>query len=718
MIRHLLAGLCLLGLAGAIVSCSSAPTKDDKEINQALNEEVGEEASADDNDFDEEEASEDLSEEEEFGGEEAESVAEEDLEEGEASDESLAENSEFTEDEPQDAVEPEIAKQPQEEAVSNLGGEGEVQVTKINFISDQMGGSILVEGSGDLKYQKRFNPQTNQFILELENTYLDDKLKRPLITKDFNSPIAAINAYQSQNSSVTRIVVQMSKPIEPTVQKNGNRILIIPREHVQQLVTANVAAQLPVLNSPKGPGANNFKKQNEKHALQAKTIEEFILGTSEYYGRRIDIHTGKDADIRDIIEFISEQSGANIVLSDKVTGTVNLKLRNIPWDQALIIILRSKRLGYIRQDNVLRISTLDDLEAENKAIQRVIQSRVQLSKLKVKVVPISYAEVEDLEKQVSKFSTPERGHVIADERTSSLIIKDTEEVIGNMVSLITKLDIPPPQVMIEAKIVEATQSFVDTFGISWGYSGASKKIGANSGTDVNLTSNFGFVSGTSGVGNFNLNIGQIDILGSLNAAIALEETKNTVKVISSPRIMALNNEEAEITQTGQVLTKRIEVTTDGRESVTVTPRTFAMTLKVTPQVTASGSVLLELDVARQFPGALDSGERPINGRTAKTKALVQNGQTAVIGGIFQNDYLKGENGIQGLKDIPFFGWLFKNKKLDRTKTELLIFVTPRVMPLDKSYANGVITDSSDLEFQDDIGKNSADEVESIESEIK
>ncbi len=727
MIRNILILTLIFSLQLIITSCSSGPTKDNVEIENALNEETGadgaaseeEEIEDDEDDEDGEELAEnDEGDEEEFEDDED---GEDELEED---DEELAENEAEEDLEDLEEVDEEAQEEVAEEELPE-GVEAPVslsEINKINFLSNKNGGSVLIEGSEALSFTKRFNKNTNQFILEIENVVLKESLKRPFITKDFNGPIAAINAYQSENSSTARIVVQMTDSREPIIEAHGGTLVIVPMgDGAAPAVGSNEPSveEAPVVKPPPKKFAKApYYKVREDKALQAKSIEEFILGSGTYYGKRISIHTGNEADVREVIRFISEESGVNIVMSDMVKGSINLKLREVPWDQALVILLRSKKLGYVRQGGVLRISTLQDLEDENKATKSVLESRIKLSSLKVKVVPVSYADVKKLSNQVKKFSTKGRGDVISDTRTSSLIIKDTAEIIQKITSLVKKLDIPPPQVMIEAKIVEATQNFIDTFGINWGYAGVPHQLSANGGAGgsaINLRNNFAFDSVASGVGSFSVNIGQLDILGNLAARLVLEESKNTIKVISSPRIMALNNENAEIIQGGQVLTKKVSIV-DGVETTTITPRPFSMTMNVTPQVTASGSVLLSLDVTRQFPGADDSGERAINTRSAKTKALVQNGQTAVIGGIFQNDALKGENGIQVLKDIPIIGWLFKSRTENRTKTELLIFVTPRVMPLDESFVGSNV--AKQIGGDREVEESSEEDADEIEKEVQ
>lgn len=582
-----------------------------------------------------------------------------------------------------------------------------VQVTKIDFLGNQAGGTVLVETSGPAKYTTRNNPENNQFILEIENAVLPKNLKRPYITKDFNSQIGAINAYQSKDSSIARIVVQMKGSDLPIVQAEGNAIMIMPSQggaEAQEMQVATSAAEgdggssddssdSVVDSNGYGEGDRASydveKAQQDEKLLGAQSLEEFLTGNNQFYGRKISIETGKDADVRDIINFISEQSGANIVISDDVKGTIQMKLRQVPWDQALVILLRTKKLGYVRQGNVIRISTLTQLTEETNASKQVIESRRTLSPVMVRVIPISYASVDDLAKQVSEFLTKSRGSATPDVRTSSLILRDTSETLDKISRLVKELDVPPAQVMIEGKMVEATERFSESFGVNWRFSGAPEKVsegGGADGADINITTAFASTPTADNIGKgiLSLNVGRLDFLGNLDAALALEEEKNNIKVISSPRIMTMNKQEAEITQSGEVFSKKTtENVTTGQSEIEIKRIPYSVKMKVTPQVTSSGSVIMDVHVSREFPGTIDSEskERPIEKREAKTKALIKNGQTAVIGGIFQNDVADSVVGVPLLKDIPILGWLFKSKQKSIEKTELLVFLTPRIMNL-------------------------------------
>lgn len=550
-----------------------------------------------------------------------------------------------------------------------------VEITNIEYKHGEKGGTVLIESTGLLTYKTRINSDTHQYVIEIANSTLPDRLKRPYILKEFNSPFAAVNAYQSPGSSTTRVVIQLKGEDEPMVQEEAGSLMVF---------SGMVQEQLQAQQQEK-----DAKIEMKGKILNARSLEDFIMNNDQFYGDPINLQF-KDADIRDVINMISQESGVNIVLSEGVKGNVTVKMREVPWDQALVIIMRSKGLGYIRQGSVLRVATLDQLREETEAAKRMLQSQQDLTPLKVKVIPVSYGKVDDMLQQIMPFLTPGRGKIIADKRTSSLVITDTESMLDKVTRLIAELDIPPAQVMIEGKIVEAGEEFKEQIGINWSALGGSKVLSADGGANggpIFLSPSLRVqpISGDSaagGVGSLGLTIGTLDFLGDLNATLALAENDTLVNIISSPRVVTINKEEAQIAQKGENVTITQTLDQNGNAAPTVNRTPVELLLKVTPQITADGGVIMDVDVKREFVGAVvnqETNARPINSRSAKTKVLVKSGQTAVIGGIYQNDVNKGETGVPGLKDLPVLGWLFKSRNTEATKTELIIFLTPRIL---------------------------------------
>ncbi|WII73420.1 type IV pilus secretin PilQ [Bdellovibrio sp. 22V] len=543
-------------------------------------------------------------------------------------------------------------------------------ITDLQFKANETGGTVVVQADKPVTFTTRSNPDLRQFIVEVDNANLPDRLKRSLNTRDIKGSVGAIDAYQNPGSTTARFVIQLREGVgEPTVQAEGNSLLIVANG------SAAAASQVAQADSPN-------VDMNDGNILPSQNLTEFLAGNTKFYGKKISIETN-NMDIRDALNFITEESGVNMVISEDVKGAVSLKLRQVPWDQALVVIMKAKKLGYTRQGNVLRIAPLQDLKAEEDDATKLAQARKNVEPLKVRMFPVSYARVDELEKKIKDF-LGDRGRVVGDVRTNALVVTDIEENLERAAKLIASLDTQPAQVLIEGKIVEAKESFTRNIGINWGATGAPIKLGNTARGPVNMNPSFNVNPGAGNNGNFNLNLtlGTLDIFGTLTAALALSESEEQVKIISAPRIMTMTNEKADINQTTEVPVR--QVTQNG----TATQETFqfkplTLKLEVTPQVTADGSVIMKVLVNRQFRGAdvssAGQGAFAVNSREANTRVLVKNGQTAVIGGIYQSDATDGEAGVPWFRELPFISYLFKTKNISKEKSELLIFLTPRIM---------------------------------------
>jgi type IV pilus assembly protein PilQ len=546
-----------------------------------------------------------------------------------------------------------------------------VQITDLQFVGADRGGSVKIETSAPAHYQTRRNEVENQFIVEIENATLPEKFKRPYITKEFNSPIASINAYQNQGSTTTRVVIQMRDTTELAVQQDGNSLVVAAGG-----APTPAPVPAPVAEAAPAEGVDGVS------ATGASSFNDFLTGDSHYYGRKINIEV-TDEDVRNVFNLIAEESGANMVLDDKVTGPVTVKLRQVPWDQALVVVMKAKGLGYVRQGNVLRISPLDTLKKESETARDIVESNQKLDPLKVKVLPINYANVEDLVKQCEKFLSP-RGKIASDNRTSSIIITDTGDTIERLSKLIKTLDVAPDQVLIEGKIVEADSNFDRNIGVNWGTSGQPVAMGNSpSGLPVNLTPSSAFapsmIPQPLGLA-LNVNVGTLDVLGSLSAALSLYEKEDTVKVVSSPRIVAMNREKSTISQSDQIPVSQI-TQTGTAPTISVRYESADLRLEVVPQITPEGGVIMDINVKREYfgPAPAGGGSPAKFGRQAQTRVMVHTGQTAVIGGIYDNTQTEGESGVPYLRNIPVLGWLFKNHDRTSAKKELIIFLTPKIL---------------------------------------
>lgn len=574
----------------------------------------------------------------------------------------------IAEEEPAPTPEP-VAEAPAAAEVTKIA-----LIKNIRFRANDNGGTVVVEADGPLQYETRMNADNNQFVVEIPNSKLPEKLKRPFNTRDIKGGIGAIDSYQNKGSTTTRVVVQLRPgAVEPVVQAEGNALLIVGSGQGASSSSGTIAAETDASSD----------ENAEATILSSSSLEEFLAGNIQFKGKKISLETS-DMDVREAIKFISEESGTNLVLADEVKGTVSLKLRQVPWDQALVVIMKSKKLGYTRAGNVLRIAPLADIRAEEDETVKIAAAKKALVPLKVRVIPVSYAKIDEIATNIKPFLS-ERGKVIGDVRTSSLVISDVEENLNRAMKLVQSIDIPPNQVLIEGKVVEATDDFQKSIGVDWRTTGNDFKLPfpGYRGRDVIGRTNFDVTPGGTSSRTFNLNfqMGTLDILGDLSASLQLYEQKNMAKVLSSPRIVTLHNEPAEINQTTEVPLIQETVTATG-STKTATFKPVKLRLSVVPQITNDGAVIMAVDVNRDFlSGAADqqTGARAVNTRSAKTKVLVKNGQTAVIGGIYQSDQSTGENKVPVLGDIPILGWLFKSQSKTDNRNELLIFLTPRIL---------------------------------------
>lgn len=555
-------------------------------------------------------------------------------------------------------------------------------ITDIRYLANQAGGTVVVEATGPLNHQSRFNQQTGQYVVEIQNATLPSQLKRPYLMKDFQGSFGSINAFQTPGENSVRVVVQLKPGFtdEPAVRAEGNTLVVVPP-------AASAAGFQAAGNTP--PSGDAFGgaggATNIDQPLASRSLEEFLMSNQKFYGKPISLQV-RDAEIRDVVSFISEESGANIVMSDTVTGKISVKLRRVPWDQALVTVMRTKGLGYVRQGGVIRITTMKDLKEESENALDMLRAQQESAPVKVKVIPVNYANVESLVGQLREFLTKD-GKVVADPRSNSVLITDKEDVLNKVSRLVTALDTQPNQVKIEGKIVEASENFASTVGVRWGFSGSPVTLsptGGAFGTPLDLTPSLAIGDVTNVTANrMGFQVGTLDFLGNLSAALNLAERDQTAKIISSPSIVAMNREQAEIGQQGEVISV-VSIRNAQSGDLTTTENRIKLNLRlaVTPQITTDGSVIMDMDVIREFAGPVSNQiteSRPVNTRTAKTRVLVRDGETAVIGGIYQADDNAGEDGVPILKDIPVLGWLFKSKFKSREKNELLIFLTPQIL---------------------------------------
>ena len=410
----------------------------------------------------------------------------------------------------------------------------------------------------------------------------------------------------------------------------------------------------------------------------------------------------QDADLRSVLRTFAEISGLNMLIDTTIQGTVNMALRDIPWDQALDLILRANTLGYVVEGSVIRISTLTALAEEEAQRRKLTEEQALSGDLRVLTRSLSYARASELVALLTANVLSARGNAQIDNRTNTIIITDLGDRLQRAGELLDILDRPEPQVEIEARIVQTSRDFARAIGVRWGANGrASTALGNTTGlafpNQGSLTGRTGISQGAPppdpgadavnnvvnlGVTGANTAIGLA--LGAINGALNLDvelsalERSGQGRILSTPRVTTQNNIEAEIMQGVE-----IPIQTVANNTVTVTFRAAALVLRVTPQITAAKTVIMRIAVENSSPDFSRSVNNipPIDTQRANSQVLVADGETTVIGGI----YVSREQATQGrtpaLHQIPLLGWLFKRNEFTEENRELLIFITPRIIKL-------------------------------------
>ena len=462
-----------------------------------------------------------------------------------------------------------------------------------------------------------------------------------------------------------------------------------------RVLTAAMTIALVVLLAV-GDGRANELQQPPAPPPQPPLVEQATAGQpTRFAGEPITLDY-QDADLRAVLRTFSEISGLNIVIDPAIHGTVDVSLKEVPWDQALDIILKANKLGYAVDGNVVRIAPLTVLAQEEEERRKLTEAKALAGDLQILTVPLSYAKASELVPILTRSALSVRGEVQVDPRTNTLIVRDLPDRLVTAGELIKSLDRPQPQVEIEARIVQSSKDFARQIGVEWGFNGrVDPALGNTTGLAFpNSGSVTGRVGGTQGPAGGTQTERGVNLrtedpattalgmaLGSINGALNLDlalsalESSGRGRVLSTPRVSTQNNTEAEMTQ-GQ----EIPIQTVANNTVTVTFKPAALTLRVTPQITASNTVILRVFLENASPdfSRAVNGIPPIDTQRAVTTVLVADGETTVIGGIYVSREQAASDRVPALHRIPLLGWLFKRDQNLDLSQELLIFITPRI----------------------------------------
>jgi type IV pilus assembly protein PilQ len=582
-----------------------------------------------------------------------------------------------------------------------------VKVTGIEFVGTSDPSEVVIQGDGPLTFDKQDNPDLKQVVIEVKDAKLANKgVARKLDTSSFNGNVSLISPYQVDGQEVVRVVIQLREQASLDASVDGNSIRVkIPGgggggggggdltavdapPADGSAPPADPAAPAPdpaAFTAPSGSGA-----PSDPIADRLKSFVE-SQETRKFIGRPITLQL-RDADIGDVFRLIGEASGFNILLSDDVSGKVTISLVDVPWDLALDTVLKSNRLGAERNANILRVSTLARLTAEKQEELAAKRAATAAAPKVTRVFSISYAKLDDTTTALQKFASGTDAVIHPDARTNSIVVSDTAEAMEKIRKVLEVLDTQTPQVLIEGKVIDATEDFskgmngtlafgrAGTNSTQFGASFNQVAAGVNNNPVANLIGQPGvFESGalfsaqgaTGGVVGFSPRLTFLPGIDRLNAILNFAESESLVRVVSSPKAVVMNKEKASIAHGTPIL-----ITTPGGPSAasTSTILTATIGLDVTPTVTNDGSIVLDLELRRDIPTA--SG---IANRNIKTRVVVESGTTLVLGGLQNASVNSSSQGFPLLRKIPIIGALFGGDGETTSNSEIFFFITPRIL---------------------------------------
>jgi type IV pilus assembly protein PilQ len=564
---------------------------------------------------------------------------------------------------------------------SNSGGTSTAAVERsiktIDFRRGSDGTGRVIVQLSDPRTPVNVRQEGNQVVVDFAGTLMPKNLMRRYDVMDFATPVQTVDAIRVESSS--RLVISAQGDFEQLAYQSDNQYTV------------------------------EIKPSLKRTAAEDK---------KEYTGERLTLNF-QDIDVRSVLQLLADTSGQNIVVSDSVTGNLTLRLQNVPWDQALDIVLRTKGLDKRRQDNVIIIGPTDELASREKAELAAHKEVQELSPIRSEFMQANYAKVADLAKMIrptggaaagggKNSMLSNRGSLSIDERTNTLMVQDTAENLAEIRRMVQALDVPVRQVLIEARIVVVSDTFERDLGAQFGVTSAQQNgsngllaiTGSGTGADTMIQSALTNLSSglpvapvatpalanrymvNTPAANTNGSIG-ISLLGGsylVDLALSAAENEGKSETISSPRVITANQKQATIMQGVEIPYQ--ESASSG--ATTTQFKNAVLSLKVTPLITPDNRVILDLDVSddtvgQQVTSATGGSVPSIDTRQIQTQVLVGDGQTVVLGGILETTKSYAANKVPWLGDIPVLGNLFKSTTNINNKTELLIFITPKIL---------------------------------------
>jgi len=544
----------------------------------------------------------------------------------------------------------------------------------------------------------------NSVILRIDKARIPSHLARPFITEEFETAIKQILPRQDKENVVFKITM---KQMTPYFVSQDNKLLIMDFDIPEEVKKKVQPVETVTLNVP--APSEGQAQPSQIQPTRELTSQGNIINTDlspKYKGERITLDF-QNADIHNVLRIIADVSGLNIVTSDEVKGTITIRLRDVPWDQALDVVLESKDLDKMAIGNVVRIAPADKIKAAQDRQLASKKTQEQLEPLLTSVIPVNFAKASEVVstlkgKEVGLLS--DRGNITAENRTNVLIVKDIRKSVDEVNAMVRRLDRPTRQVLISARVVQADTSFTKGLGVQWGGSFRSQSdrnhfglSGVTTGTARNLfdtavtpgsapnwsstvvpSPSLAVNFPQNQAAGFGITVGRLGSTAlDLDLRLDIGESMGNAEVLARPKVVTLDNKKATIRQ-GE---KYPYIVRDKEGQLSTELKDIDLVLEVTPRVAFDGSVNMEISVKRNSIGSITNqlGDPSIADREAETEVLVKSGETSVIGGIIEEETRENIQQVPFLGSIPVIGYLFKGKTTSKTKNELLIFITPQVL---------------------------------------
>ena len=605
-----------------------------------------------------------------------------------------------------------------------------VALSSIDYVDEENVARVVVGVTTGIDYVSS-QPDANTVVIDFPNASVPQSLGRPLDASRFISPVRMVRAFETRSGA--RVSINLRESSTWSIKTNSDGLVYVdfvlsedmkaarrlatqnfsevapssPGEQDQEGLTGAYGSETLIgetgrTMSPQsifgnGEGADN--PASMIGGVAGFTIDSDTASSANFSGKRINLDL-EEAPIHAVFRLISHVSQLNIVSGDDVMGTVTVSLRDVPWDQAFSAILQAKGMAAQRFGNIVRVAPIETIKAEQQAALEAQQAKEKLTPLQILIIPLNYAQASEVGQQLQT-QLSERGTIEVDTRSNQVVIKETEERLAQLRELVRNLDRETPQVLIEARVVEANSRFSRSLGIQWGGQvDASARTGYNTG--LIFPNSIGIAGGneqsdlaSSGAqffspgednlavdlgadgdfGSLAFSLGSVSNLIDIDARLSAMEVDGWGEIVSSPRITTLDNKTARIQQGA-----KIPFLSSSSGGTQVQFMTAALVLEVTPHITSDNKIFMKMKIENNRPDFSQQvqGQPAIQIKEAETELLVADGDTTVIGGVFSSEEAETINRVPLFGKIPLLGWMFQSKTRNVSRNEMLVFVTPRI----------------------------------------